>query len=172
MHQHLQVSAARRAVATTGCAGYGAVLAARGSGTETSDGKGRQWRVRAVHLGVGGFGVGIAKVGWKGPFKSLGKQPASAVVGSFHAAGTFNSGRQEVAFGGTGYGAGDVVGVVLRPEKKAASKDGAKRRAALLEVAFSVNGVEVGVAAAGIEGKVSDYVLACQPYMGGVGRLL
>ena len=61
-------------------------------------------------------------------------------------------------------------------KKKKATK---KKKKTTLELAFLVNGVEVGVAASGIGGGTGakaaapkDFVLACQPYMGGVARIL
>ena len=116
MHQHLELSASGRTVVTTGCAGYGGVMAlahadtkarARGKakgkakGTAISgdsaaavvqrhvagrkgggEGEGEgggAWHVECVAVGVGGFAVGVAEAGAKGPYKSWGRRSDSSL---------------------------------------------------------------------------------------------
>ncbi len=147
-HQHLSISSSARSVATTGVAGYGVVVAARGTV--------QRWRVLAVRFGVGGFGVGVVRAGWKGPYKSLGST-AECVGGSYLSSGVLSCQGIERAYG-PAYDEGDVIEVVLRGRGKAR------------ELIFCRNGSELGVAARGIgEGPL---LLACQPYMGGVACLV
>lgn len=154
-HQHLSLSASRRAVATTGVAGYGAALAKRAPGC-------RHWAVRAVRFGVGGFGVAIVRSSMKPPYKSIGK--TAGVVGAYLASGVFATPeRGEVAFGPP-FEPGDLIEVSLRPSAL-------KKKGGGMDVVYSLNGREVGVAASGVASGTDGLIMACQPYMGGVALL-
>mmetsp|Transcript_33675 Transcript_33675/g.79723 ORF Transcript_33675/g.79723 Transcript_33675/m.79723 type:complete len:280 (-) Transcript_33675:50-889(-) len=160
-HQHLTMSSSSRSVATTGVAGYGAALCAKPLSIPSAKGKpgeaiGDAKEVRAVRLGVGGFAVSVVRSAIKPPFKSLGRSPEA--LGAYHSSGVLMSAKGERPFGPE-YGPGDRVGVLLR------------RKAGSLELVFTLNGEEVGVAATGI-GGTEKLVPAVQPYMGGVALLL
>jgi hypothetical protein len=163
-HQHLQASSSRRTVATTGCAGYGAVLASgSGSGVATvvkgalcKDSDGQSWRVRVLRRGVGGFAIGVATINASKPFKSLSNRPDSWVVNS---SGMFCHDRKEVSVTG-------------RPDGGCLFDDGD-----LLRLDVSVTGVLSLSVNQNTKVRVSvlppgKYVLCCQPYMGGVARLV
>jgi hypothetical protein len=154
LHQHLERSPSGRSVATTGVAGYGAALCAQRASTDACS-----WEVRAIRFGVGGFGVGIVRAGMRPPYKSLGK--TSDVVGVYLSGGSFSVGGEERAFGPS-YQQGDRIGVTLRRSYSG--------KADLRDLVFSINSVEVGVAASGL--RMSEGLhLAVQPYMGGVALL-
>lgn len=150
-HQHLQVSKDRHTVATTGCAGYG-VCTISGSSVGKSSGKSSGMSTRTssgsftitpLVFGTGGFAVGLVAAAWRGPYKSLRKNPATAVA-------WYDTGQGGSGF--DGYHEGDVL--VLAWEKKT--------------VRLEINGT-VATTFAIEEG---DYVGAVQPFMGGVARLL
>ena len=152
-HQHLTLSADGRAVATTGVAGYGAALVRRAPAC-------RRWAVRAVRFGTGGFGVGVVRASMKPPFKSIGK--SAQAIGAYLASGVFATHGDERLFGPP-YGPGDLIEVELRPS--------ARGGAAAIDLFFSLNGSEVGLAASSVAGGADGLVLAVQPYMGGVTLL-
>jgi hypothetical protein len=139
---------------------------------------------------VGGFAIGLASATWAGPFKALAK--CDACLGVYHSSGALLRGREAITSGQSlsgsaggaaalpTYGAGDAVGVLLRPNG---------------DVAFYKNGSEVGVipgergssgsknsssgsnsrsnTSGGCSSKAKGaLVLACQPYMGGVARIV
>ena len=148
---------------------------------------------------MGGFAIGLVAATWTGPFKSLARSDQCA--GAYHSSGALfrnrqsatskagaqsgsaSSARIESAAALPTYDASDVIGVLWRENG---------------DVAFFKNGVEVGAipAAEGgtkkcnstggknvgstgdVEGRSSKstkakgkFVLACQPYMGGVARI-
>ena len=156
-HQHCTRSDSGRAVATTGVAGYGAALARRVPGR-------REWAVRAVRFGVGGFGVGVVPASMKPPFKSIGKSPGA--IGAYLASGAFASPEHGERPFGPAYEAGDLVEVLLRPSGKSARGGGGGKT----DVVYRLNGAEVGVAAS-VAASADALVLAVQPYMGGVAML-
>ena len=156
-HRHLTLSLGKHMVATTGCAGYGAALAARGDLL-------RYWEVRIEAVGVGGSAVGLVRAGWRGPFKSLGSATAggtteSLCVAAFHSSGSlFVDGAAKEGFAPP-FGQGDVIGVYLRANG---------------DLVFYVNGKQTAVAVSlphCKETSAHGLVLACQPYMGGVVRI-
>jgi len=154
-HQHLTLATDGLSVATTGVAGYGAALCA------VNPRGGASWAVRAVRFGVGGFGVAVVRASMRPPYKSLGK--SGSTVACYHSSGALTAGGHERPFG-PAYSPGDTIGVVLRPVAGA----GPGRR----ELCFLLNNAEVGVAASGLEASREAYVLAVQPYMGGVAQLV
>ena len=151
-HQHLSISLSGYSVATTGCAGYGVALAQFLSPKLL---KMCVWKVECVKLGVGGSAIGLAKQSWKGPYKSLGTTE-NFVLGAYHASGNFLSGRCEYPYGPP-YGPGDIIGITIGPNSGT--------------VEFSLNGVSLGPVPVKVS-KKTDYLLACQPYMGGIIRII
>lgn len=171
-HQHLQISSSRRTVATTGCAGYGAVLTSaakdndvavveKGKTNFNSSTKApKSWKLRVLRQGVGGFAVGVASAKANKPFKSLSNRPDCWVVNSL---GMFCHNRKEVPVsdvdlegsGGYMYDADDTVQICL-------SRTGT--------LSVSVNGGDNLCLCERL--PPGKYVLCCQPYMGGVARLL
>lgn len=67
-HPHIQISNCGAIVATTGPAGYGAVLGS------VKNKKERAWRIQVLQVGVGGFAVGVCDGSFRAPFKSMGKK--------------------------------------------------------------------------------------------------
>jgi len=118
--------------------------------------------------GVGGFGVGVALTSWGGlgGYKSLGKRLRTEAAGQYHSSGTFIANKIERQYGPE-YAAGALVGVWLSPTGK-----GAKRK---LQLRFSLDGKSLGAAAtlpaAGAAADVRQYLLAVQPYMGGLATI-
>lgn len=155
-HQHLELSSSKRTVATTGCAGYGAVLARAEVGAIVSSEKKNKdianWKVSVLAEGVGGFSVGVCIASAVRPFKSMGNRRDSWV---FHASGQILHNRTSKHVKGCedGYKAGDIIDVIISPHG---------------ELIFAVNGKHFGTKEILPVGK---YTLCCQPYMGGVGRL-
>ena len=79
-------------------------------------------------------------------------------MGIYHCSGTLMvGGSEQSAFTGPAYEPGDRIGVSLRKSAKA------------WQIAFSVNGKEVGTTPVG---SGAELVVAVQPYMGGVALLL
>ena len=155
-HQHVSLNKTSTVAATTGCAGYGAVLWKAGGKDEGA----RKWRVEVLHRGTGGFAVGLAKASWKGPFKSLGSSDNS--LGVYHSSGVFKRLGVDKESYAPEYSEGDVVGVEVKVKGKVS------------EVVFELNGERVGRGRpVNVPAKCAgDYVLAVQPYMGGAARLL
>lgn len=176
-HQHLQTSISRRTVATTGCAGYGAVLASAtkscdiatveapmrgakaGAFLNTST---KSWSIRVLRQGVGGFAVGVANTNARKPFKSLSNRPDSWVVTS---AGLFCHNRKEVPVSGVDleggsylYDEGDAIQINVTS-------------LGLLSLSIN-NGPLIPLPVAGGGLPPGKYTLCCQPYMGGVAKLL
>jgi hypothetical protein len=151
-HQHLTLSADKRTVATTGCAGYGVTLAS----SATSNSSTVSFKVNCLHCGTGGFGVGLSAKSWtKPPYKSVGKSKFSP--GVYHSSGCLHVDGRVVERWGPSYGDGDVVSVTR-------TKD---------VVQFALNGANVGKSVRVAKGDTHDYSSLCvQPYMGGVARLL
>ena len=163
MHQHLTLSDSGRTVVTTGCAGYGGVLAKwEGSGAaevrvaaKKKSAKGVKcdveyaWGLEVLAEGVGGFAFGLAAANTSKPYKSLGNRPDAWV---WHSSGFMLHNRKTKKVAGE-YGVGDAVGVHL-------SSAGHLR--------FSLNGKLLDSGVVLPEGK---YTLCCQPYMGGGARL-
>ena len=160
-HQHIQRSASGRAIATTGVAGYGAALCAQCQPSKATS----AWQVVVVRFGVGGFGVGVVKNSMRPPFKSIGRSEAALAV--YLANGDVSCGGVQRPFGPP-LEVGDQIGVLLRPPPTQSAKISRKRHgreAKSLELAFFVNGREVGVAAETRDCQDS-FQLAVQPYMG------
>jgi hypothetical protein len=159
MHQHLELSNSSRTVVTSGCAGYGGVMA-RPSGTPqtsqyaeiTSRKKafGKTWALKILCEGVGGFAFGVARTNASKPFKSLGNRADCWVL---HSTGELLHNRHRTNLS-LGYAAGDVVQV----------KVGDKG-----DLSFIVGDEEVKTSIILPQGK---YVLCCQPYMGGAASIV
>lgn len=191
-HQHLSLSKSAASVATTGCAGYGCALAspiAAGTpggnciGTAASapktEGGAKQppsdagttattseWQVAAKHFGVGGFAVGVARSAWKGPYKSIGKTVGAGAV--YHSTGCLLASRKVTENFGPEYEAGDIITVRLSgpfPARKP------QKNTAGLVLSFAVNGAWLGRDTT-LPASAGPYVLAVQPYMGGVARIV
>ena len=124
----------------------------------------RRWRVEVMCEGVGGFAVGVARKTTAYPFKSLGNRGDAWVL---HSSGHLLYNRSQTLLGrcrghGKGdhevdsneYGEGDVIEVHVRAGG---------------ELGFTINNepLECGVVL-----PPGEYVLCCQPYMGGGARLL
>ncbi|GMI41075.1 hypothetical protein TeGR_g3740 [Tetraparma gracilis] len=132
------------AVATTGCAGYGVAVAEPAQSFQVD--------VKAVHFGTGGFAVGVVKASWKGPFKSLRKNPNCPFA--IHCDGTVAQKEKDWAECGLGgYEEGDVVGIFVGGGKVKVSIDGQVVK-------------QVSVP------KGERLALAVQPFMGGVARIV
>ena len=159
-HQHLTVSTTGHSVATTGCAGYGAALAEQGTALHGRKLNLRYWEIEAVAFGVGGFAVGLARSSWSGPYKSLGNADAVNVIGVYHSNGSFISNRK-VSDYGPAYSEGDIIGVRLHENGN---------------LVFFLNGKDLGPTiqtSVKAQQKKSDvFVLACQPYMGGIACII
>ena len=143
-HQHLELSKSKFRVATIGCAGYGASLAASRGGVDGS----WEFSVKVLKVGVGGFAVGLASASFQKPFKSIGKHPFSWV---YHSTGSFWHNKKDLIQWGAPYGEGDKIQVKLSGGT----------------ALFFLNGKKQGSCA--ITGK--EFLPAIQPYMGGVGEL-
>lgn len=163
MHQHLQLSASGRTVMTTGCAGYGGVLA----GSEitatvlkntNSKSIAATWKVKCRCEGVGGFSVGVCIASASGPYKSFGNRPDSWVL---HSSGKLLHNRQifDVSNCPDGYMADDEIEVRV-------SQQG--------QLSFVLNGSANSVIATDKELVLAagKYILCCQPYMGGSATIL
>lgn len=146
-HQHVTVSKGGSIVATSGCAGYGGSLVEYDEGVQS-------WTVRCVRRGTGGFAVGVVNRKWKGPFKSLGKNPNSP--GVYHSSGVLLVNKVEREFGQV-YDQGDTIGVSVEKGK-------GNRR-----VEWRLNGEVVGDVEVDI---TTEFTLGVQPYMGGVAKLI
>ena len=177
-HQHLTISPSGRCVATTGVAGYGAALCTRRA---TAHGPGARWRILADRFGVGGFCVGVVRAAMKPPYKSL--RTSADAIGAYLASGALMSRGRELS-SAPPYDPGDTIGVHLRraptvittvtrvtPRAQLANggHTGAGSKSAQWEIAFELNGVEVGALSAGVGDALA---LAVQPYMGGVAMLV
>lgn len=158
-HQHLQMSASKRTVATTGCAGYGAALAKVDGGKglaevnyKSGKGSSTKWTIQVISEGVGGFSVGICAVSSQGPYKSMGNRPDSWVL---HSSGQLLHNRSAKAVKGCegGYIAGDIVEIEVSVKG---------------ELIFKVNDTPCQTNVIIPTGK---YVLCCQPYMGGICKI-
>ena len=102
MHQHLELSDSKSTVVTSGCAGYGAVLARRTNATASVEKKGGgkgatkggwYWEVGVLDTGVGGFSLGLCSAALPKPYKSLGNHPMAWV---WHATGAILHNRTRV----------------------------------------------------------------------------
>ena len=161
MHQHLQISRSKRTVATTGCAGYGAILACSQKSEgyiivgkkPSSSGTAVRWSIEVLTEGTGGFAVGVCLANAKGPFKSMGNRPDSWVL---HSSGNLLHNRTSVSLKScqNGYSAGDTIDIILTSEG---------------ELEFKICEKEIYANIVVPSGK---YTLCCQPYMGGVGRII
>ena len=169
-HQHLTISPTGCAVATTGVAGYGAALCAKRNHSSTLA---LSWEVRAVRFGVGGFGVGAVRSAMQRPYKSIGK--SADAIGVYLSSGALAVHGVEREFGPP-YEEGDRIGVVIRPSgggvdanARGSNTHSGHTVGRKCELAFLLNGREVGVAATALDGQA--VTMAVQPYMGGVALL-
>lgn len=164
-HQHLTIAAgAGSAVATTGCAGYGAVVqkpSHRATTTTTTT-----WHVRVLRVGSGGWAVGVcAPRALRKPFKSLGRHPAALML---HSSGSVLHNRVEHAAYHDEFGERALITVT------------AKYRASRLHsVMFAVDDDDRGcvprAALASLRralGKDGRLELCCQPYKGGAAAIV
>lgn len=158
-HQHVSVSKCGKFIGTTGCAGYGAAFLKPGCNI-------RYWEIELITLGVGGFSIGLARAAWQGPYKSLGNVDVLNVAGVYHSNGSFYCNRKEYVLFGPTFKQGDVLTVQLSDSN---------------EITFFLNKKFINIAP--VETKfisttksskkqIDSYVLACQPYMGGVARII
>ena len=189
-HQHLTISSGGGAVATTGCAGYGGVVAT----SSRSGPRNAAWAVRCVRVGSGGWAVGVCASKSIGkPYKSLGKHPAALVL---HSSGAVHHNRKVHAYAppsvaiADGEARGEVGGEVEGEAEEDDGDDGAFGEGALVTIAtryaksklaavcFAVDGVERGcvprAALASLRqalrgGKLE---LCCQPYKGGAAFIV
>ena len=176
-HQHLTISPSGRCVATTGVAGYGAALCSRRA-TTNAHGPGVRWLILAERFGVGGFCVGVVRAAMKPPYKSL--RTSADAIGAYLASGALMSRGRELPSSAPPYDPGDTIGVqlrraaptVTRPPHRQLAKGGhtgGGAKSAQWEIAFLLNGVEVGAVSVGVGDALA---LAVQPYMGGVAMLV
>jgi hypothetical protein len=118
------------------------------------------WRVQVMCEGVGGFAVGVASKNTAYPFKSLGNRGDAWVL---HSSGHLLYNRSQTALergrdgerergGGAEYGEGDVIEIEVWADGR---------------LGFKINEEEVGT---GVVLPPGEYVLCCQPYMGGGGQ--
>jgi hypothetical protein len=159
MHQHLELSESCLTVATTGCAGYGGVLTNTKdsikwcqSKLNTSTNVITRWKIKVLSLGIGGFAVGVAFSNLSAPIKSLGNRPDSWVL---HSSGHLMHNRKCIhSIENCCINADDEIEVIINA------------KGVLL---FNINGTEYNTA---VTLPYQNYVLCCQPYMGGAARLL
>ena len=167
-HQHLTISPDLHTIATTGCAGYGVSLTQPSPSSPPSSSSSpsqKEYKIEVVHLGTGGFGVGLATIKWRGPYKSVGKSQYS--YGVYHSSGELHANGKTVESFAPAYNDGDVITISLvgdNLEKKKKKSDGR-------EVVFRLNGEVVGKVCIPSHDK-DEYICCIQPYMGGVARLL
>jgi hypothetical protein len=167
-HQHLTLSNDRNIVANTGCAGYGGVLAKKQANGSHQRQDPIEWRVKVLQMGVGGFAVGVG-CGLKKPFKSFGNHPSAW---TFHSEGNTSHNRAHAIYSTAGYGKGDVIGVILKPQTSKPKAGKSSKSPQKWDVHFEVNGKGLGRAFGGLQFGAGVPVLICQPYMQGAGQLV
>lgn len=159
MHQHLELSNSSRTVVTSGCAGYGGVMAKSSGKNQTSHfaevistkkAIGKTWALRILCEGVGGFAFGVALSSASKPFKSLGNRPDCWVL---HSSGEILHNRHRTNIS-LPYAAEDTVQVKVDDNGT---------------LSFIVEADEVKTNVVLPQGK---YILCCQPYMGGAATIL
>lgn len=153
-----------------------------------------RWRVQVLCEGVGGFAVGVAAKRAYYPFKSLGNRPDTWVL---HSSGLLLHNRKQTALPIQGredggerkgereegeavvceYGMGDVVEVEVETHQGEGAGAGAagklwfrvmSKRESETPRKTGESSVRVGPVLL----PAGEYVLCCQPYMGGGARLL